>query len=426
MGDAAMASAGVVDLVCFGYNPWSRMWKRNQQMVAALARTPWIRRVLFVNPEARVEHLVKHPLRELRSPARERWRGLLPRTVDAKIRVFTPCRLPYASRLALLEVLTHRLLCRLAREHAERGFLLLVNGPTDPDAASLRYLFERAVLRIFDWSDDFEEFAVDAAERAWIRRACEYYLRRCDLVFTVNDRLGERARRLNRHVETIPNATSFPNFSRASTPDLAVAGPMRRLRRPIVGYVGWLTEQRLDQEILEHLTASRPEWSFVFIGPKASPRPLDERIARRPNVHLLRPVAYHALPGYLKAFDVCIIPNRINAFTDGNDPIKVYDYLATGKPIVSTRTSGVDRFAGLIRIADDGPAFLAAVEETLERDTAGMRQARLEAAREHSWEARMAVVTRLILERAATTAPPAPVAPRFEGDLVETVSGREA
>ncbi len=392
------ASAGRFALICFGYNAWSRMWKRNQQMVAWLARAPWISRALFVNPDARLAQLLTHPLRELRAPAGERWKSLLPQAVDEKVRTFTVCRLPYASRLPTLDRLTRRLLRRVMRDYVAGDFLLLINTPLDPADPDLRPLFEQAALRIFDWSDDFEEFAADAAERLAVRRACTYYLRHADLVFTVNERLRERARALNPAAYTVRNATSFSNFSRAATAALPVARPVRRLPRPVVGYMGWLNEQRLDQAIIEHLVASRPEWSFVFIGPRVSRTALARSITGRRNVHVLKPVAYDELPAYLKAFDVCIIPHKLNAYTAGNDPIKIYDYLAAGKPVVSTRIVGAETFGEVVRIADDGPAFLAGVEEALAADGEAIRARRLAVAREHSWEARMRLVSRLVLE----------------------------
>lgn len=407
MVDLPAAATRRFALICFGYNAWSRMWKRNQQMVALLAQAPWISRVLFINPDVRVAQLVTQPLRELRAPARERWKSLLPRTVDEKIRTFTVCRLPYASRLPALDWLTRRLLCRVVRDYVADDFLLLVNAPLDPDDPDLRALFEQAALRIFDWSDDFEEFAENTVERLAIRRACTYYLCHADLVFTVNERLRDRARALNPATYTVRNATSFLNFSRAATAAHPVARPVRRLPRPVIGYMGWLNEQRLDQAIIEHLVTSRPGWSFVFIGPRVSRAALARSITGRRNVCVLKPVAYDELPAYLKAFDVCIIPHKLNAYTAGNDPIKLYDYLATGKPVVSTPTAGAESFAEVIRIADDGPTFLARVEEALAHDTEAMRARRLAVAREHSWEARIALVSRLVLEHTLAANGPA-------------------
>ncbi len=72
------------------------------------------------------------------------------------------------------------------------------------------------------------------------------------------------------------------------------------------------------------------------MGPRVEPLPLGTRVPARPNVHILPPVPFRLYPACLSAFDVCILPNRVNAYTAGNDPIKIYDYLAGGTPIVAT------------------------------------------------------------------------------------------
>jgi glycosyltransferase involved in cell wall biosynthesis len=108
---------------------------------------------------------------------------------------------------------------------------------------------------------------------------------------------------------------------------------------------------------------------------------------------VFEPVPHHRLPGVLKGFDVGIIPNRINEHTAGNDPIKLFDYLATGRPVVATPTAGTEPFAHLIGLAEGAAAFVDAVVQAL-RD-AGDTDAvlrRIETARAHSWEARYALL----------------------------------
>jgi glycosyltransferase involved in cell wall biosynthesis len=377
-----------VNLVCLGYNPWSPMWKRNQSLVAELARRPWVRRVLFVNPDVWFGALVRNPRGQLSGLRWFHWKGVKPYRAAANTVVFTMCRWPYAGRSRAIGAFERRLVAAMTGRFTADPYVLLINRPEDPVGPLVASLFERASLRVFDWSDDFEELVDGEDERRRIRERCEFFLRGCDLVLAVNERLARRARPYGRAVEVVRNATHYDILARAASPDIGVAEPLRQLPRPIIGYMGWLNRTRLSSEILEALVAARPSWSFVFLGPTTSDRPLGDRLPLAPNVHILRPVPYERLPHYLAGFDVCILPNRINAYTDGNDPLKLYDYLATGKPIVATRTAGTEGLDEVIRVADDAPSFLAAVEEAVGERGEALRQRRQQLAQQHCWRVR--------------------------------------
>jgi glycosyltransferase involved in cell wall biosynthesis len=385
---ARRGRGGQVNLVCLGYNPWSPMWKRNQSLVAELARRPWVRRVLFVNPDVWLGALVRNPRRELSGLRWFYWKGIKPYRAAANTVVFTLCHWPYAGRSRAIGAFERRLVAAMTRRFTADPYVLLVNRPEDPEGPLVAPLFERASLRVFDWSDDFEELVDREDERNEFRDHCAFFLRRCDLVLAVNERLARRARPYGRAVEVVRNATHYDILARAASPDIEVAEALRRLPRPIIGYMGWLNRARLSSEILEALVAARPSWSFVFLGPMTSDQPLGDRLPLAPNVHVLRPVPYEQLPHYLAGFDVCILPNRINAYTDGNDPLKLYDYLAAGKPIVATRTAGTEGLEEVIRVAEDAPSFLAAVEEALCERGDALRQRRQQLARQHSWRTR--------------------------------------
>ncbi|HEU5320448.1 MAG TPA: glycosyltransferase, partial [Methylomirabilota bacterium] len=368
------------------------MWKRNQSMVAALARRSWIRRALFLNPDVWVGALARQPRRQLTGMARFAWRGVRLYRAAPKTDVFTVCHWPFAGRVRVVDAIARGLAERVVGRYTADPYVLLVNRPADPESPLVGRLFEGAALRVFDWSDDFEEFEVDDAARARLRGACDFFLRRSDLVLAVNERLARRAREVHPAVRLVRNATHYDILCRGASPGLVPAAVMRRIPRPVIGYMGWLNPARLDTGLLEAIVEARSAWSLVFLGPATSDRPLGDRLRKAPNVHRLPPVPYDALPRYLSAFDVCILPNRINAHTDGNDPLKIYDYLATGKPIVATPTAGTEGLEGVLRLAPDAPSFIRAVEDALgERDDA-LVERRQALARLHSWDVRVAEV----------------------------------
>ena len=379
-----------MDLVCLGYNPWSAMWKRNQTLVAGLSRQAWIRRVLFLNPEVWVGALLRSPGRHLSGFGRSYWRGSLrPFRAGPKTDVYTVCHWPFAGWSPRIGGVQRRVVERVVAPYTAHPYVLLVNRPADPGSPLVARLFDGAHLAVFDWSDDFEEFARGEAERTEVRRRCEFFLSSSDLVLAVNARLARRALAFQPSVRLLRNATHYEVLARAAEPGAAVAPSMRRIPRPVIGYVGWLNDARLDHGLLEAVAQARPSVSLVFLGPRSSARPLGDRLPRARNVHVLPPVPYEALPGYLAAFDVCMLPNRLNAHTDGNDPLKLYDYLATGKPIVATRTAGTEGLEEVVRLADDGAGFVEAVDAALGERSDALRARRQELAREHSWEARV-------------------------------------
>jgi glycosyltransferase involved in cell wall biosynthesis len=402
-----VGSRSTIDLVCLGYNPWSRMWKRNQQIVWGLSQEPWIGRVVFVNPDVWAAGLLLSPRRALNLVGRSNWKAVVPRAVAPKITVCTPLHLPLAGRLAWLRRTETRLTRGIIDRRIAGPVVLLVNRPADPNTPLVSDLWRRAVLRVFDWSDDFESFSHDDAERAATRAVCEHYVRACDVTFAVNDRLGARARAAGSpSAHVITNGTDVRNFQRALPGGVEIARPLRGLRRPVVGYIGYRVRDRLDLDLIDFLARARPDWSFVFVGPAVGDEPLAEILAVRPNVRVIPAVDYFALPAYLAAFDACVLPNRVNIHTAGNDPIKIYDYLAAGKPIVSTAVSGADRFGELVQIAASGAPFLQALDRALATDSPELRERRHQAAQAHSWEARTRVAAGVIREALAARGVP--------------------
>ena len=383
---------GTWNLICYGYNPWSRMWKRNQTMVRLLAEQPFIDRAGFVNPPAYLARLLTGPGRELSGLRRETWRAALPCEREGII-VHTPVRpLFYSrSRAAALpaEAFTRRILERLS----VRPYLLLLNRLQDFDDPVFAQLYDGAACRHFDWSDDFETFCTSDRQRAAAARVRDRFLIECDVVTTVNEHLAERARDRCPDAFAVRNATDFEVLNRADAPRTPITEALARLSGPVIGYIGYLNRERLDAELIESVAAARPDWQFVFLGPEATPRPLGDDLPRRDNVHLLPAVPYEELPGWLKGFDVCMLPNRLNEHTRGNDPIKLFDYLASGRPVVATPTAGTAELADVLHIAEGADAFLASLEAALAaRDDAQAKAARLAAARANAWPSRFAPV----------------------------------
>ena len=135
--------------------------------------------------------------------------------------------------------------------------------------------------------------------------------------------------------------------------------------RPVIGYVGGL-HKHVDFDLLSQMAEARPDWSWVFVGPFQE---RVEKLQRHPNIHLLGPKPHQELAGYLRGFDVCIVPYVKSDYTETVVPVKLNEYLAAGKAVVSTDIPTVREFNELhhvLVIADNTPdRFLEGIEEAL-------------------------------------------------------------
>ncbi len=158
------------------------------------------------------------------------------------------------------------------------------------------------------------------------------------------------------------------------------------IHKPVIGYCGFLTEMRLDIELIATIARSHPEWNIVLIGPE------DEAFEKSAlhsisNVHFLGNKNERHLPNYVHYFDVCINPQVVNQLTIGNYPRKVDEYLAVGKPVVATVTETMQEFGDCVYLCNNPSEYIAAIEDAIEKasDKAGALK-RKQVARSHSWE----------------------------------------
>jgi glycosyltransferase involved in cell wall biosynthesis len=223
--------------------------------------------------------------------------------------------------------------------------------------------------------------------------------RKVDIIFARTAGLAAAKRRLNRKTYLLPGGVDTAHFdpARVAAPPADVAA----LPRPRVGLVGTI-DDRVDVGLLVHCAGSLPEATFVLVGPvkwhRVDVRPLEEL----PNVHFLPPCPHAEVPAIAAALDVCLIPYRVNPYTEGLSPIKLHEYLALGKPVVATDLPYLRREAEHICVAYGPEEFVAAVREALARPpTAGERARWRAVAEAHSWERQVDEIERqlaLLLE----------------------------
>ena len=229
--------------------------------------------------------------------------------------------------------------------------------------------------------DDYAALAQMDASR--IQRLDDELTARADVVFVCSETLLKRKRELNRNVEYSPHGVDFELFSQAQDPATEIAEGARGFPQPVIGYFGSIAGQ-IDLELIAYLAGQRKNWTFLLIGMAS----VDVgAIAALPNVHLAGPQPYESLPRWAKAFDVAIVPYRRDRFVLNSNPLKIREYLAAGKPVVSVRAPEIERFGDVVLLADSDEDFLHKIEQALEGDTVEIRQTRMDAVRNCSWQA---------------------------------------
>ncbi|HKQ04907.1 MAG TPA: glycosyltransferase [Blastocatellia bacterium] len=194
--------------------------------------------------------------------------------------------------------------------------------------------FPRGARIVYDWIDALDVFPYD---RAMLERNHARGLREAAVVAAVTRQLHAEAIRLRPDAIYMPNGVEYDRFakSEATIPDDPELAALLQSGKPLAGYYGALAEW-FDYDLLDEVARRRTDWNFLLIG-----QALDESLSRhklleRPNIRWVGPRPYESLPGYLRAFDVAMIPFAINPITLATSPLKLYEYMAAGKPVITT------------------------------------------------------------------------------------------
>ncbi|GAB3510603.1 glycosyltransferase family protein [Emticicia fontis] len=158
------------------------------------------------------------------------------------------------------------------------------------------------------------------------------------------------------------------------------------IEHPRIGYVGFLTHERLDIQLLEQIAEARKDWQIVLIGPE-DPVFEKSRLHEIPNVHFLGSKKTTELPAYMHYMDVCMNPQVINGLTMGNYPRKIDEYLSMGKPTVATETLAMKMFLPHVELAVGLEGYLKAIEKALQLQTHEQKLGAIDCAKSHTWEA---------------------------------------
>ena len=382
-GETAIPDAGIagLDIVCLATAPWGVVRSVTEYTMLGFASA---NRVLIVEPFGSWITLARMARQQNRKQFRK------PRLEQVADRVWVyrppPIGLPGTSRLAMATAVNGWLLAQLLRQPLRQlGFSKPVLWSQLFNVAALFRHFP-ARLRIYECGDYDAALARDERHRRLVLAQEAATCRAADLVFAVTEELAAPLRAHNPETYEVNCAADLAFFGRALDPATQVPQTLACLPRPVIGYLGGVDPWKIDVDLLLDMARAHPEWSIALVGYVwfgFDPAPL----RACPNIHVLGPQDYDAFPAFLKGMDVCIMPFPLNEITRNGDALKLYEYLAGGRPVVSTPVPAARRLAGAVRIADTHAGFTAAVEAAL-AEPASAQADRLAAVRPHSWDAR--------------------------------------
>jgi len=329
------------DLICLSHLRWDFVYQRPQHLLSRFARE---RRVFFIE-----EPVFSDAPTTLEITPRE-----------DNLSVAVP-RISYADRdhKNVVDV-QQELLDSLFDSYEINRFVLWFYTPMAMDFAA--HLKPQAT--VFDCMDELSAFKFAPPELIENERRL---FEKADLVFTGGQSLYETKKHQHEQVFAFPSSIDAEHFkqARSITEDRA---EQKSIPRPRFGYYG-VIDERIDIGLLAEVADLRPDWQFIMVGPVV--KISDEDLPRRENIHYLGAKSYQDLPAFLAGWDVAIMPFAINESTRFISPTKTPEYLAAGKPVVSTPIRDVVRPYGemnLVRIASTAEEFVAASEKALQED----------------------------------------------------------
>jgi UDP-galactopyranose mutase len=366
------------DLVCLSHLRWDFVYQRPQHLLSRCAEE---RRVfLFEEPV--------HDDGPLRLEVLER----------GKVRVVVPHLPDGLTSDVAREAALRTMLERMMAEERISDYVLWYYTPIALQFT--RHLRPRAT--VYDCMDELSAFR---GASPLLRGLEVELLSRADLVFTGGQSLYEAKRGRHPRVYAFPSSIDAAHFARARETSEEPAD-QAGIARPRLGFFG-VIDERLDIKLIDEVARLRPEWQLVMIGPVVKIE--EASLPRRENIHYLGMKSYEELPAYLSGWDVALLPFARNESTRFISPTKTPEYLAAGRPVVSTSIRDVVRpygQEGLVRIADEPEEFVRACEEAMSEDAAA-RQSRVDgflarSSWDSTWESMSAMIDAAAAERRAS------------------------
>ena len=376
-------------VICISSIDWDFNWQGHQEIMSTFAQQG--NRVLYIeNTGIHIPHWKDLPRLAKRISNWKRHVGGI-RQVKDRLWVCSPVILPFPySRLAgrINRLLLYRTIRAWTHLVGSKASVFWTFLPTRISLDLLDVLEPELV--VYYCIADFE--ALGPARK--VRRTERELLKRADVVFAQGELLAERCRRVHKkEVSIFPFGVRSELFDREEPTE--IPSDLAPIPSPRIGYVGGL-HRHVDLDLIQTLARRHPDWSLVLVGP---PQESQGEFRSEGNIFWLGARPHEEIPSYVAGFDVCLIPYRLNRYTQTVYPTKLHEYLMLGKPVVSTALPEVVQFnhaSSLVHIGDSPDGFESCILKALHEKDPCLTNQRKQAARLHSWATRIEAMSEVL------------------------------
>jgi len=348
--------------------------------------------VFYIEPPADFLFLLRNPKFLMRF-FRKRDSGLLKK--------LTPIIFPFGNRLHWIKKINQKIFLVQTRlfikQNTHRPYVLWLFSPKD--FYTIKHLCGK--LLYFHITDDYTAFPGKAGLGSRSQVLSQEYciITKANRVFVTSKYLANAKSQWLSKITLIPNVADSKHFEKAKFSSLPIPPDIACINKPIVGFIGAIDYYKVDFDLIHYCAKENPKISFVLVGPvgKGDNTALDS-LPQEDNIHYLGEKPYSQLPNYIKAFNVCLIPYRITNYTKACFPLKLFEYLAAGKPVVSTNLPAVYDHHDIILIGEDPQDFNRLIRRALHEDSPEMVKARQRIAKISSWDQRIEGIKNIIIK----------------------------
>lgn len=373
---ASSAESVPLDIVCFSDIFWDALWQRHQQL---FTRFPSNWRILFIEPTS-IPVLLKQPKR------------LFTRKY-LNIEIVSLPSIPLIDRSENLRWINDSLVSFWLR------FILKKKNIKEPVLFYYEPRYSNLIgklqekMVILDYIDDKLAFS---NVPPWMKKYLDSLIEKANLIFVASSHLHKCILETRKNdVYLIGNGVDVNHFRKAMT-DIPTPDDIAHIKKPVIGYVGALSDW-VDFDLIRAIGKEYPDFSVVLVGPEfPSVKNEIDSLKQYPNIFILGAKPYEVLPNYLKAFDVCIIPFKINELTLSSNPLKFYEYISSGKNVISVNLPEVKQFDHVVYVANNLDEFLKFIPISLNKEV-NVEEV-LKITEENSWDRKSEKMIKLIIE----------------------------
>jgi len=371
-----------MDLIFVSMENWDDIWRRNQFICAELTRRFPDGKILFVGLTRDVSNQVR----------RGRLGGALQDDTHGvegipQITVTRPIKL-FPNSIRIFRQINDAMARRHILKHAHR---LGLNAPLlwlNPHSAVHMIGKMGECAAVYDITDDWTTLTQSASLKELTIAQDAEMCSRADAVIVCSDRLYEMKKSMaqKQNLHLIPNGVDAAHYSCVLDDSGPLPVEVAGWEHPVLGYTGTIHRDRVDVALVEAIAQKMTHGSIALVGPSHLSDAESAQLTSTGKVHLTGAIPYGRVPQLMRGFDICITPHLVTDFTESLNPIKLWEYLACGKPIISTPVAGFRNYPQYVRLANDAEGFIR--EMSMAQEGVETQNARRHEALDHSWQKR--------------------------------------